>query len=360
MGGKYGLRARNGRDIVIVIIVLGVLAITSVALRVVSRRIRNVSLGLDDYLMLTAIWFVIVSTILVITTVTHGGVGLHMAEVDPEDLIYTMKMIIVLQSLYGIGLALVKTSLMVLYYRLFGTKKSLRIAIYLTGAIVWAWGISIVLESFLICQPVEYNYNPMRPGGGSCGNRNAAFVVAGVLNMVTDFMVMLLPVRYIWGLQLATARKVGLIVTFCLGLFVSAISMVRVFSLMSIDFQDAPWTLPLPLMWSIVEEQLAIVAANLPILRHVFTSILPEGWLGSSRRRVTDSAKFQSSEQQRQYSLTRMDVGTNKSGVSSARGKTLHGSSLLRWSDDERSETNLAMHGAPPDGIHVAREFEVN
>lgn len=55
MGGKYGLRARDGRNIVIVIIVLGILAIAAVILRVVSRRIRKVSLGLDDYLMLTAI-----------------------------------------------------------------------------------------------------------------------------------------------------------------------------------------------------------------------------------------------------------------------------------------------------------------
>lgn len=77
-----------------------------------------------------------------------------------HNILISTQMIIVLQSLYGVGLALVKTSLMVLYYRLFGTLKSFRIAIYLTGAIVWAWGFSIVLESFLLCQPVEYNYNP--------------------------------------------------------------------------------------------------------------------------------------------------------------------------------------------------------
>lgn len=29
-----------------------------------------------------------------LVAVTHGGVGLHMTEVDPEDLIYTMKVCI--------------------------------------------------------------------------------------------------------------------------------------------------------------------------------------------------------------------------------------------------------------------------
>lgn len=139
MGGKYGLRARDGRNIVIVIIVLGVLAIAAVILRVVSRRIRKVSLGLDDYLMLTAIvsatqteqnpvFLIVFSSGLslcqrflslrvrikmsrlqrglltsVLVAVTHGGVGLHMTEVDPEDLIYTMKVCIAATST-GVGL----------------------------------------------------------------------------------------------------------------------------------------------------------------------------------------------------------------------------------------------------------------
>lgn len=126
-------------------------------------------------------------------------------------------MIIPCQVLYGVGLGLVKTSMMILYLKLFGTKSSLRVAIYVTGAIVWAWALSIVLESFLICTPVELNWNPTLPGG-KCGNRNAAFVVAGVLNMITDLMVMILPLPYSWGLQLPLGRKVGLSAAFCLGL----------------------------------------------------------------------------------------------------------------------------------------------
>ncbi|OBT73420.1 hypothetical protein VF21_08095 [Pseudogymnoascus sp. 05NY08] len=111
------------------------------------------------------------------------------AEVTFEDIKYTLKIIIPCQALYGVCLALVKSSMMVLYYRLFGTKDSFRIAICITGAIVWAWAISIVLESFLLCSPVEFNWNPTLPSG-KCGNRNVAFVMAGVLNMVTDLMVM--------------------------------------------------------------------------------------------------------------------------------------------------------------------------
>ncbi|OBT95420.1 hypothetical protein VE01_05151 [Pseudogymnoascus verrucosus] len=52
--GQYGLRAEDGRAIVAIMAVIGVVSIASVALRIVSRRMRDLSLGLDDYLIMLA------------------------------------------------------------------------------------------------------------------------------------------------------------------------------------------------------------------------------------------------------------------------------------------------------------------
>lgn len=140
-----------------------------------------------------------------------------MSEVPFADIQYTLKAIIPMQALYAIALGLIKTSMMVLYWRLFGSKSSLRIAVCVVGAIVWGWALSIVLEAFLLCTPFEFNWDPTLPNG-KCADRNAAFVAAGVLNMATDFMVLSLPITYIWKLQLRTGQKVGLILVFGLGL----------------------------------------------------------------------------------------------------------------------------------------------
>ncbi|KAJ5653790.1 hypothetical protein N7490_000793 [Penicillium lividum] len=294
--GNYGLVAKSGRDIS-------------------SDRVPENEkhyLGLEDYFTMIA-------------TVTLS------------DVKFKLKMIIVCQALYGTGLALVKTSMMILYHKLFGTKSSMRIAIYATSAIVWAWALSIILESFLLCHPVEYNWNPMLQGGG-CGNRNAAFVVAGVLNMVTDILVMSLPIP------------------------VSAISMVRVVSLMHVNFNDVTYTLPIPLMWSIVEEQLAIVAANLPLLHRVFSSMLPGNWLGSSSDGMgAPSGEINSKKRSKQnYSLTRMDVGANRSVITSHNTNSPN-RNHTRWSDDDgQSDTELAANGMPPDGIQIWKVFRVD
>lgn len=113
-------------------------------------------------------------------------------------------------------MSLVKTSIMLFYFRIFGKKKSFRISTFTVMTIVWLWAISVVLETFLLCRPLEYNWNTTIDG--VCGERNATYVVAGTLNLVTDLMVMALPIPHIWKLQLSIPKKLALSLIFCMGL----------------------------------------------------------------------------------------------------------------------------------------------
>lgn len=140
--------------------------------------------------------------------------------------------------------------------------------------------------------------------------------------------------------------------------------MVRVVSLMRINFNDVTYTLPIPLMWSIVEEQLAIIAANVPLLRTVFSAITPRRWLGSSERGTGPSYDIGLRKGfSKNYPLTRMDQGINKSEVTSHELKGSRQVITPRWSDDGvdgRSDTELTSNGAPPDGIHMWKDFRVD
>ncbi|KAJ5171475.1 uncharacterized protein N7500_004258 [Penicillium coprophilum] len=55
--GNYGLKAKAGREIVVVMLVLGAISLSSTILRIVSRRMRSIRLGLDDYCMMGATVF---------------------------------------------------------------------------------------------------------------------------------------------------------------------------------------------------------------------------------------------------------------------------------------------------------------
>lgn len=151
---------------------------------------------------------------------------------------------------------------------------------------------------------------------------------------------------------------------------ISAISMVRVVSLLRVDFADATYTLPMLLMWSIVEEELALTTANLPLLRHVFSRILPRGWLNSSHRKSnynTNSQYRRNDNSHRRgdrsdnYNLTPVNLGVHESEVSSSAPlkRKKNGTDVTVGSAADDSDTELAVHGAPLDGIHVQREFRI-
>jgi len=53
--------------------------------------------------------------------------------------------------------------------------------------------------------------------GGHCGNQILSFRITGILNIVSDIVVLVLPLKYLLGLQVALYRKVVLVTAFLLG-----------------------------------------------------------------------------------------------------------------------------------------------
>lgn len=74
----------------------------------------------------------------------------------------------------------------------------------------------VILGSFLICQPLAYNWD--QTIDGHCGSSITLWMCHGVLNIVTDLIVLLLPMPYIYSLELALYKKLVLMATFGLGL----------------------------------------------------------------------------------------------------------------------------------------------
>ncbi|PWY88277.1 hypothetical protein BO70DRAFT_259365, partial [Aspergillus heteromorphus CBS 117.55] len=163
------------------------------------------------------------------------------------------------------------------FSRIFGRQRFFRICTTIVMVISWLWATSVILEAFLTCRPLAYNWDITIPNG-VCGNRHAAYIVAGMLNLLTDLMVMTLPLPHVWRLQLGTPKKLALCFVFCLGLLVSAISIVRLFSLIAIDFTDVTYSAQMGIMWSVLEPELAVICANMPLLKTFLSRMLPKAF----------------------------------------------------------------------------------
>ena len=81
---------------------------------------------------------------------------------------------------------------------------------------VTCWALSVVLETFFLCRPFKYNWEPV--GKHTCGNRVATYIASGGMNLITDLMVLSLPIPMVWALQIPRRNKIILLGVFGVGL----------------------------------------------------------------------------------------------------------------------------------------------
>lgn len=147
------------------------------------------------------------------------------------------------------------------------------------------WGISTLFSTIFQCTPITAVWDHK----GFCINLNAWFIGTNVPSIILDFAILILPMRVVWHLKLSIGRKVGLSGIFVLGTgwvislypyvqaFPSAlsllanpfnsasiISILRVRANAKIDFSDPTWNSVPIIIWSTVEEDVAVLCACLP------------------------------------------------------------------------------------------------
>ncbi|MCJ1234521.1 hypothetical protein MMC14_002482 [Varicellaria rhodocarpa] len=119
------------------------------------------------------------------------------------------------------------------------------------------------------CTPVSYFWNYLDKG--HCINRLALFQATAATNTALDILILLLPVKMIWDLQLNMTKKLQLLFTFLLGTFVCIVSIIR---LVAVTTQPKVITDPTTdevgdITWATTEVYGGIISACLPTFRPI-------------------------------------------------------------------------------------------
>ncbi|KUL81452.1 hypothetical protein ZTR_09886, partial [Talaromyces verruculosus] len=275
------------REAGVSVLVLSVVVVGSVALRMASKRITTSSIRVDDYLILVATPLMLGSVALTVYAEVKGALGRHVNSVDLDRVELSLKSLFVIILLYPVVVAFVKSSTLLLYSHLFGVRREFRMQICVALVIVWGWAVGVALSTLFICTPMEFNWNPTLPAG-RCGHQNAFYIAGGIANTMTDVLIMAMPIPHIWGLQMPVSQRVAVSSVFALGTLVFIIGVIRIPAIVRIDYGDITFTLRWPLLWTIIEEQLAIICANLLLARPVLTR-LGAARLPHLRKRTPDA-----------------------------------------------------------------------
>jgi len=183
-----------------------------------------------------------------------------------------------------------KTSILIFYLRLSrNTVKLLRIASYVTLAVVNIAGIVLTFIDVFQCKPVSAVFN----GSGStaqCIPLVTLFLASAPVNIITDLAILVLPIPVLTGMRLPQKQKTILVATFALGIFVTVVDVIRIYYLQQASVEDGSlsgagtiggqtdfaWYASLSLMWSAVEVNTGIICACIPTLKPLVTRILPK------------------------------------------------------------------------------------
>jgi hypothetical protein len=146
--------------------------------------------------------------------------GYHTTEIlamaGEDSVTLLMELVTVVVIFWSLSLGLTKLSILALYTRIFSIRSFVLIS-QACAAFVVIWAMILFIGAFAICTPVQYNWDKFTTVG-TCGDIRMLWAVTGGLNIFSDLVVMLLPMPYLYGLSLQLYKKIGLMVTFGIGL----------------------------------------------------------------------------------------------------------------------------------------------
>ncbi|KAH8732138.1 hypothetical protein GQ44DRAFT_735788 [Phaeosphaeriaceae sp. PMI808] len=158
----------------------------------------------------------------------------------PGSFVHQWNNINVACILYGVALLLLKVAIFLDWIHVFGGSQGIR------GGFYWACIANIVVNfvfytttifvMIFACTPRSKIWNQLEEG--KCVNIFAVNVASSVFNFILDLVMLSMPQRIIWNLQLSTKKKVAVSLLFAVGVFGCICGALRV--VYSIPFMKSP------------------------------------------------------------------------------------------------------------------------
>ncbi|KAI4234895.1 MAG: hypothetical protein LQ352_008145 [Teloschistes flavicans] len=257
------IRDDRSTEIIVAFAVTLGFAIITVLLRFVSRHLTRAPLGGDDWTivaaLICAIGYVVGQSVCI-----NYGLGKHVVVVT--DPVSFAKAVDASVPFYITSLALTKVSFLLLYRRIF-PQRHFHVILWVIGTVTVAFTIANVFFVIFSCHPIRGAWNPLIKA--KCINGDAAVLAVAILTIITDLIILGLPLPLVWKLHLPALQKLQLSGVLLIGLFATGVSIYRSTRITGVSQADISYDSTDRSLWSGVEIDVAIVCANLATLRPI-------------------------------------------------------------------------------------------
>ncbi|KAJ2989205.1 hypothetical protein NUW58_g3589 [Xylaria curta] len=194
---------------------------TSALALAIYAKLRFVrKMYLEDYLAFAGFGVHVAQVYCISGVAAHVGLFVHQWDIRVKDLTGVLYLLHIDSEFYGVCIILYKTAIILEWIRIFVPRATRGRFFWLCQALLWV-NLLFYTSMFVVgntsCKPYAKLWDHTLPG--TCANYNAfVFVSTAAYNFVSDLLILLLPQRIIWRLQLPTTKKVGLAVVFAIGI----------------------------------------------------------------------------------------------------------------------------------------------
>ncbi|KAI0186892.1 hypothetical protein EV127DRAFT_472344 [Xylaria flabelliformis] len=154
---------------------------------------------------------------------------------------------------------------------------------------IGAWSIAFFFITVFQCGlRWDLNWAPVGVQLTECVSLIGLLTAYSTLDLVTDFVILCIPIPVIWNLSMPVRKKIGVTAVFGVGFFTIGAGIARFYYLLtSYDNQDNPDFIAdftLFILWSKIEANVAMIVCCLPTLAPVLEK--SRGWLASGLNKV--------------------------------------------------------------------------
>ncbi|KAH8907463.1 hypothetical protein BR93DRAFT_878188 [Coniochaeta sp. PMI_546] len=210
----------NGKQVGIIVTSALSIAIPTVlvGLRFWARRIVQRPLDASDLCIFAALVFTIGLHIDMYIMVLHGGFGFHVLDIiqrfGMDTLVLFLKGILAFPILWNFTVCFSKLSVLLMYTTVIPIREMI-IACRAVGLFIILWNTGGILGALLLCRPFALNWDKTLPG--TCGDNRLFYMWLGAINVVAEAVILLLPVPFLYRLQMKTFKKLVVMGLFSVG-----------------------------------------------------------------------------------------------------------------------------------------------
>ncbi|KAI0167951.1 hypothetical protein BJ166DRAFT_244331 [Pestalotiopsis sp. NC0098] len=250
-----------------------------VLLRIWTRHFISKTFGLDDVLMLLAYLPATVYAIMSLASEVFLQGNRHTWDVEPRFFSPSLQIGLAEVILFDLATSTTKLSMLATINRLTRTYKSKRknIVVLIIAVIISLNAFIFIVVVIFQCSPISA-YWTIGLASKKCINEEAHLLAAGIINTVTEFIVVFLPMSTVLKLSLPKRQRAIVLGLFATGFLACGAGIARIIytwlSTSSPD-HDTVWNAWAVRLVSGIELYLGIICASIPAIKPFFATYLP-------------------------------------------------------------------------------------